>query len=148
MQVWFIIAKYPISRSLFSECCACTTSICVRLQVSCLWDMAENLRCDGRAGPWQRRCEGNMAAVWRRRCGGNRLIPLAISALTRNAKGEEVKESIEAEGMMQRKRLLSLAKQFHLKKKSLSQLYCSMLFVVRLCIHPKAQCRPFWKRCY
>ena len=97
--------------------------------------MAENLRCDG--------------VVARQRGGGgdgsgSTLISPAISALTRNAKGEEVKESIEAEGMMQRKRLLSLAKQFHLKKKmSVSALYGSM-YICALCIHPiAAQCRIF-----
>ena len=75
-----------------------------------------------------RGCRGSGCTMAVRRCGGSRLISLAISALTRNAKGEEVKESIEAEGMMQRKRLLSLAKQFHLKKKSVSAL---LLHVVR-----------------
>lgn len=74
-------------------------------------------------------CRGSGCTAAVRRCGGSRLIPLAISALTRNAKGEEAKRvHIEREGMMQRKRLLSLAKQFHLKKKSVSAL---LLHVVR-----------------
>ena len=102
-----------------------------------------------------RRCGGSGCTAAVRRCGGSVTaamrrqpahIPCHKCANPKRQRGRSKESTYRREGMMQRKRLLSLAKQFHLKKKSLSQLYCSMLYVVRLCIHPTAQCRIFLKR--
>ena len=138
MYIWLIIMQYPISRSLFSECCACTTYFYMCTLAGFLplrhgWESEMWWQ----SWPWRRggsgctaavrRCGGSVTAAMRR--GGSRLISLAISALTRNAKGEEAKRvHIEEKGWCKGNAYYLLPSNSIWKKKSVSAL---LLHVVR-----------------
>ena len=139
MYVWLIIMQYPISRSLFSECCACTTYFYMCTLAGFLplrhgWESEMWWQ----SWPWRRTvrrlCHGGVEVAVARRRGSAVVrrqpahIPCHKCANPKRQRGRSKESTYRREGMMQRKRLLSLAKQFHLKKKSVSAL---LLHVVR-----------------
>ena len=103
-----------------------------------IWDvMAELAVAAHGAAALPRRCRGSGCTAAVRRCGGSVTaamrrqpthIPCHKCANPKRQRGRSKESTYRREGMMQRKRLLSLAKQFHLKKKSVSAL---LLHVVR-----------------
>ena len=106
-----------------------------------IWDvMAELAVAAHGAAALPRRCGGSGCTAAVRRCGGSVTaamrrqpthIPCHKCANPKRQRGRSKESTYRREGMMQRKRLLSLAKQFHLKKKVClsSTAPCCMLYV-------------------